>query len=253
MLHEDRSRAQSFGAVAAQYDRARPSYPPALIDAVLAGGVRSVLDAGCGTGIAAVLLARRGCAVLGVEPDVRMAQIARAKGLEVEVARFEDWNARGRRFDLVSSAQAWHWIEPRIGAARAGQVLRARGRVALFWNFGNPPARVRRALAPIYARLGAGLESYSVLLGNRDRRVDDTLAGIAGCGAFEPAHGETFTWSRRYGTAAWLEQLGTHSDHRALAPARRKALLATVGDAIDALGGSFRMTYETVLISAQRL
>ncbi len=51
-LFEDRSRAESFGSVADLYDRARPSYPPALIDALLADGGRTVLDVGCGTGIA---------------------------------------------------------------------------------------------------------------------------------------------------------------------------------------------------------
>jgi hypothetical protein len=32
MLFDERSRAESFGAVAELYDRARPSYPPALVD-----------------------------------------------------------------------------------------------------------------------------------------------------------------------------------------------------------------------------
>ena len=58
--HEDRERAESFGAVAELYDRARPSYPEALIDALLAGGAERVLDVGCGTGIAGALLAARG-------------------------------------------------------------------------------------------------------------------------------------------------------------------------------------------------
>jgi SAM-dependent methyltransferase len=227
MLFEDRSRAESFGAVAARYDRARPSYPPALLDALLADGAQSVLDVGCGTGIAAALLAARGCEVLGVEIDTRMAELARGKGLEVEVTRFEDWHPRGRRFDLVTSAQAWHWIDPRAGAARAAQALRPGGRLGVFWNFGDPPPHVRELLSPVYARLGPGVENYSVLFGNRDARVQDTLAGIADASAYGPAETARFTWSQRYDTAGWLEQLGTHSDlpgaagGAAAAPARR--------------------------------
>ena len=253
MLFEDRSRAESFGEMAAQYDRARPSYPPALLDALLAAGPRTVLDVGCGTGIAAALLAARGCSVLGVEVDARMAELARAKGIEVEVARFEDWQPHGRRFDLLTSGQAWHWIEPSAGAARAAEALHEGGRIAVFWNFGNPPAHVRELLEPIYTRLAAGAESYSVLLGNRDGRVEATLAGIADCPALANAETDTFMWSKRYDTAGWLEQLATHSDHHALTPERRERLLAALGEALDGIGGSFEMVYETVLISARRV
>ena len=186
MLYEDRSRAESFGAVAAQYDRVRPSYPPALVDALLADGAGSVLAV-------APQRARRGLrdghrgrpaprswrAVLGVEVDARMAALARAKGLEVEVGRFEEWDPRGRRFDLVTSAQAWHWIDPRAGAVRAAQALRAGGLLGLFWNYGDPPPHVWDLLSPIYARLGPNVEKYSVLFGNRDARVQDTLDGLA--------------------------------------------------------------------------
>ncbi len=252
MLFEDRSRAESFGAVAAQYDRARPSYPLALVDALLVGGARSVLDAGCGTGIAATLLAARGCEVLGVEIDARMAEIARGKGLEVEVARFEDWHPRGRHFDLVTSAQAWHWIDPRAGAARAAQALRPGGRLGVFWNFGDPPPHVRELLSPVYARLAPGVESYSVLFGNRDARVQDTLDGLAAAEAYGPAETTRFAWSERYDTAGWLAQLATHSDHQALPAARRERLLDAVGEALDSIGGSFEMPYATVLVSAHR-
>jgi SAM-dependent methyltransferase len=253
VLFEDRVRAESFGAVAAQYDRARPSYPPALVEELLADGVRSVLDVGCGTGIAAALFAARGCTVLGVEVDARMAELARAKGLEVEVERFEDWRSAGRRFDVVACAQAWHWIDPAAGAIRAGQALGEGGRIGVFWNFGDPPSHLRELLSPVYARLGPGVERYSVLFGNRDDRVRSTIAGIAQSGAFRSATTGTFAWSKRYDTAGWLEQLTTHSEHRALEPPQRERVLDAVARAVDTIGGSFEMAYETVLISARRV
>jgi hypothetical protein len=52
-----------------------------------------------------------------------------------------------------------------------------------------------------------------------------------------------------YETAAWLDFLLTHSDHQTLP--RRERLMAEVGEAIEALGGSFEMRYETVLVSAR--
>jgi SAM-dependent methyltransferase len=79
--------AESFGSDPARYDRARPGYPRALVEAVVAASPgRDVLDVGCGTGIAARQFQAAGCRVLGVDIDGRMAAFAREHGIEVEVA-----------------------------------------------------------------------------------------------------------------------------------------------------------------------
>jgi SAM-dependent methyltransferase len=248
---ENRRRAESFGSLAEVYERARPSYPAAMIDSLLRPGARSVLDVGCGTGKAGELFAGRGCAVLGVEVDPRMAEIARTKGVEVEVSRFELWDPGERRFDLVISGQAWHWIDPRAGSAKAAAVLDDQGRIGLFWNVGNPPAQVRDRLAPVYARFAPQLENYSLVLGNRRGRLEETLAGLGESGMFAPAEVRSFSWRETYLTADWLDFLSTHSDHQTLEPGRRDRLLAAVGEAIDEIGGSFEVAYETVLVSAR--
>src|ERR1700742_5029752 len=94
--HVHREVAEGFGADAGRYDRARPTYPASLVERIVAAspGPR-VLDAGCGTGISARLLAAAGCDVLGVDPDPRMAERARLGGTETEVAKFEDWDQAG--------------------------------------------------------------------------------------------------------------------------------------------------------------
>jgi SAM-dependent methyltransferase len=250
-MFEDRGRAESFGELAERYDRARPSYPDALLDELLRDGPRRVLDAGCGTGKAGALFAQRGCDVLGVEVDARMAEIARAKGIPVEVSRFESWEARGRRYELVISGQAWHWIDPRLGAVKAAEVLAEQGRIGLFWNVGDPPAHVRVRLAPIYARLAPELENHSVVLGNSGGRAAQTLADLDASAVFEPAEVRSFAWRQSYDSAAWLDFVGTHSDHLALETQRRERLLEAVGVAIEALGGSFDVLYETTLVSAR--
>jgi SAM-dependent methyltransferase len=245
----DAARAGSFGEDAEAYDRARPGYPPALADFLAAGGGIDVLDVGCGTGKLGRLLAERGCVVLGVEHDERMAEVARRHGLDVEVAAFESWDDGGRRFDLVASAQAWHWIEPAVGPAKAAEVLRPGGRLAVIWNLIAHEPAMRAALDAAYERHMPGLAS-SVVLGLDV--VDEGLAGVDETGAFGPQSVRRDVWEHTYTSAEWLDQLPTHSDHRILAPDVRAALLGAIGAAIDANGGYLTVTYTTLCITATR-
>lgn len=262
MWHTDRQRAESFGADAERYDRSRPTYPDAVVDAILGPAPEglAVLDVGCGTGIAARRLASRGAQVLGVEVDPRMAALARRRGTPVEVGTFEAWDPAGRVFDRVTAAQAWHWVDPVVGAAKAAEVLRPGGRLCAFWNVGRHPAEVAAALEEAYQRAAPNIGQHSVLRGS-PRQGDpdpasayDTEAdGIRSCSLLAAPTLERFAWTRTYTRDEWLDQLPTHSDHAAMPPADLQRLMAEVGAVIDGLGGSFEMSYSTLLLSATRL
>lgn len=248
-MHLDRGRAMSFGAVARQYDRARPSYPAAVLDAVVPAGGCRALDVGCGTGIVARLLEARGCEVLGLEPDPRMAEVAREHGLAIEVAPLEAWDPAGRTFDLVTSGQAWHWVDPDVGAARARAVLVPGGRIAVFWNRGRHRPEIRAAFDAVYADLAPDLERYSIVLGNSvDNRFDVAAASLSRAG-FRYVSVTPYPWTMAYSTDEWLEHLKTHSDHRGLGPEVLDALLARIGAVIEGFGGEFSMDYDTWLVS----
>jgi SAM-dependent methyltransferase len=252
-FHHDRRRAGSFGADAERYDRARPDYPAALYEDLVAGGPRLVLDVGCGTGKLGGPLVERGCRVVGVEPDPRMAAVARRRGIEVEVAAFEAWEPAGRRFDLLVAGQSWHWIDPEAGAARAAEALRPGGRLALVWNVGRHDDRTADAFDAVYARLAPHLVGSAprpgTPSGDELRPYADALVAT---GAFDRPEERSYPWRRTYTTAEWLDQLGTHSDHRVLPDEQRQALHAAVGVAADRLGGTVPMTYDCVVLATSR-
>jgi SAM-dependent methyltransferase len=252
-IHEDRGRAESFGEDAAQYDRARPSYPAALVDELLADGARRVLDVGSGTGIAGRLFAARGCDVLGVELDARMAEVARSHGLDVEVGSFESWEPGGRVFDLVVSGQAWHWVDPEVGADKAANVLAPGGCFAAFWNLFEHEKSMWEAFDHAYRDLDLDM-SDSVALGTYRRDGGaGTIAHLEATGRFAKPEVRKYLWEQRYSRDEWLDQLPTHSDHRTLPPAQLAAVLRAVGEIIDSAGGSLVAHYDTMLVTARRL
>lgn len=244
--------AESFGTDPERYDRARPSYPDAMVAAVVAAAPGPhVLDVGTGTGIAARQFRAAGCRVLGVEVDPRMAAWARRRGVDVEVAAFEDWDPAGRVFDAVVAGQAWHWVDPVAGAARAARVLRPGGVLAVFWNVARPPADLAESFAEVYRRvLPDSLMTRPA--GDSSPFTTRAVDGIRRSGAFtEPEEGR-FDWERTYTRDGFLDEVPTSGAHTLLPPAKLDEVLTGLGAAVDAAGGGFVMAYTTVVVTAAR-
>jgi SAM-dependent methyltransferase len=255
--HHYRQVAESFGTDPERYDRTRPRYPDALVERVVAAspGV-DVLDVGCGTGIEARQFQAAGCNVLGVEPDARMAEFARRTGVEGEVATFEAWDPAGRTFDAVVAGQAWHWVDPVAGAAKAARVLRPGGRLAAFWHVFAPPPQVTDAFAAVYERvvpdspfnlrvMRQPLDTYQALCAT-------AADGIRQAGGFSDPEQWRFDWERSYTRQEWLDLVPTQGPLTRLSPDKLAEVLEAVGAAIDAIGGTFTMASTTVVTTAAR-
>jgi SAM-dependent methyltransferase len=158
-------RGRSFGSVASEYDRLRPTYPPKLatdVVALLPG--RRVVEVGAGTGKASTIFATHDIDLTCVEPDPEMAALLAGKmagrdRVHIEVATFEAWSAsRGADdppYDGLISAQAWHWTAAETRWRDAAAALRPGGVVALFWNdFGHVDPALSSALNGVYDRHG---------------------------------------------------------------------------------------------------
>jgi SAM-dependent methyltransferase len=248
--------AESFGTDPALYDRARPRYPDALIEAVTASAPgHELLDVGCGTGIAARQFQAAGSRVLGVEVDERMAAYARTTGVEVEVAPFESWDPAGRTFDALVAGMTWHWIDPAKGAAQAAKVLRPGGTFAVFWYVLTPPAELGAAFAAVHRDVlpdhPAASRAAASPLGAYETFLDRTADSLGP--AFTNLQRPTFPWSRTYTRDEWLDQLRTSGLAKPLADAGKlDAVLKGTGAAIDAAGGTFTLTSTAVALTATR-
>ncbi len=259
-LRRTLQRSKLFEQEADRYDRCRPRYPDVVIDALLGpepAGLE-VLDVGCGTGIAARPMAERGAKVLGVELAPGMAEIARRHEIAVEIGAFEDWDAAGRSFDRVTSAQAWHWLDMPTATAKAASLLRPNGSLGLIWSGGAHPDDLADALENVYSTVvPSGI--HGLFRGYAAHRMTDIKSGLDGVldaitanPDFDAATEDWFPWTQRYQRDEWLELLLTNSQYPALETNLRHRLLDAVGTTIDDYGGSFVMSFETVLIAATR-
>ncbi|MEU9454006.1 methyltransferase domain-containing protein [Streptomyces sp. NPDC048277] len=253
----------TFDEDAELYERARPRYPPSLVEELgrvigAAPGVR-VLEIAPGTGKLTVDLARFGCAITAVELGPSLAAVARRQlagfpAVDVVTADFEEWELPSEPFDAVVCATAFHWLDPALRVTGPARALRPGGLLAVVtthhvaggtedffaevqecyerWDPATPPGlrqTPESGLAPDTAEFTAS-----------PHFTDVTVHG----------HAQEITYS----TGAYLDVLLTYSNHRALPEPARNGLLADIRELIDTrYDGVVTKRYWHELITAVRV
>jgi SAM-dependent methyltransferase len=245
----------------------RPGYPDELF-ADLAGITcidegSSVLEVGCGTGQATRSLAALGCSLTAVEVGEGMAALARRRlgsyrNVEIETSSFEEWDDRDRRFDVLASASAWHWVDPSVGWRRAHQVLHRGGWMALLGNI-----VVRRPDEPeVYAETADLHERFCP--GNPDwghppledeiRATKEGWGMVSDPGGFFGAPtGRWYPLVQWFDGEGFADLLRTMSIYRRLEPDIREPLLDAIAERIRTrMGDRAPRRYLSVLRAGQR-
>lgn len=246
--------AESVGSDLELYDRARPTYPDASVKAVVAASPGcDFLDVDCGTGIAARQFQAAGCRVLCVDVDERMAAFAQEGGLTVEVAPLESWEPGGRTFDAVIAGQPWHWIDPVAGSAKASEVLRPNGRLAVLWNVVDPEPEIAASFSAVYRELMSDWDPWARPPLDAYSQIWPILAeGIRTAGAFHQPEQWRFDWEPSYTPNELLDTVASGADTIRFSSAELEQVLAGIGATIESLGGNLTMRYATVVLTAAR-
>jgi SAM-dependent methyltransferase len=223
-----------------------------------------VLEVGCGTGQATRSLAPLGRQVTAVEPGDGLAALARRRlaavgNVSVESSTFEDWDDRGRRFDVLVAASSWHWVDPAVGWPKARDVLSPGGWMALLGNVtigrpGEPEAYAETA--DLHERFAPGNPSWG-----HPPLEEEVRAGSEGWGPAVADPGSLFgpTTVRWYPTVLWFDgagfadQLRTFSFYRKLSADVREPLLDAIAERIRTrLNDRVPRRYLTMLRAGQR-
>lgn len=254
----------TFDEAAARYERARPTYPPDIFDALVhLTGIRPgdrLLEVGPATGKATAALAERGFQITGVELGAELTKAAAERftnSPEVTIVQddFERWSPpTGVEFDLVLAATAWHWIDPVIRYRKAATALRPGGHLAV-WSAthvlpeddGDP---FFYEIQDVYEEIGEHKPQ-----GWRFPRPGE-LSGLDleqdSNGLFEQVATRQFTWETTYDAEGYIELLDTFSNHMAMHSWQRQQLFQEIRRRIrDRPDGLLRRHWGAVLEVAQ--
>lgn len=119
------------------YSRFRPAYPEAAVDylkAKISGS--AVVDIGAGTGIFTRLLLKHFPDTAAIEPNAAMREKFHRflPGIPCRDASGEATGFPDDSVDLITVAQAFHWLDEEKFKQEAMRILRPGGKVAIVWN-----------------------------------------------------------------------------------------------------------------------
>jgi SAM-dependent methyltransferase len=251
-------RRLTFSEDAANYDKWRPRYCGELFSKIIEyaqlDGGKTAVEVGCGTGQATEPILEIGCSVVAVEYGKELAsfaaeKFARYRNFAVRKMEFEKFECESGTVDLVYSATAFHWIPEEIGYAKAYDLLKSGGTIALFWNrpfVNRDDDPLHQAIQAVYDRFreAGNWPGRERMLENdteRYRRVSETIGKYG----FSDVTCSIFRKERRFNADDYVALLNTYSDHRALDPLAKEPFEAGIKDAINRFGSVLRV-YDTM-------
>jgi ubiquinone/menaquinone biosynthesis C-methylase UbiE len=228
--------ASAFDSAAEEYERGRPGYPAAAIDALshelTLGPASVVVDLAAGTGKLTRDLVGRFRRVIAIEPLAEMrAQLERrVPNAEALAGAAERIPLESASVNAVFVAQAFHWFDGRPALDEIARVLRPGGGLALLWN--TTPWEIRET--PWFALLDDLLERRRADLSALRRNASGLWRrAFEDEPRFEPLAEATFGNPRRMSIDEFVDGFASRSYVAALEPERRKAVLDGVRELLS--------------------
>jgi SAM-dependent methyltransferase len=258
-MAEPNALTRQFDDAAQLYDEVRPRYPEELIEHIIAvaslPAQGRIFEVGCGTGQMTLPFARRGYAIVAIDQGERLAALAAQHcqpypQVRVVACAFEAWQDMPGSYDLFLAASAIHWIEPRYSIARAAELLKPGGTIALVGTADRSQGSAFwQATEPIYHQYNP-VDSSAKLQPRWPAEVYRQT--LCTSGQFVDLQELRHAWTRRYSGEEYIKLLWTRSDHRAMPEPNRSRFFEAISQVIVQMGGAVIRHYETVALLAKK-
>ena len=222
-----------FSGHAAAYAQARPTYPPALFAWLAAQCLRRARawDAGCGNGQASVALAPHFDSVFASDPSATQIDAAtRHARVRYAVEPAEASTLDAASIDLVTVAQALHWLDPDRFHAEVARVLRPDG---LFAAWCYERCMVTPAVDAVFERLYA--DALGAWWPPERRHVESGYATLPF--PYRPVEAPAFSLRCAWSLPAYLAYLRSWSACQRRLAAEGTDAVATLADEFAAAWG----------------
>lgn len=251
--------ALSFADDTELYDLVRPGYSSRVIQCLLETtkvlADKSILEIGPGSGKLTEHLVNTGLHVSCVEPaaaffDFLKGRFEGYENLSVVSDKFEDFEERTeQKYDLVASAQAFHWIGWKVGLPKIKNLLAPNGYLALIWYSSHlADTKLSRELDLVYSKYP---EVTARLPGSFPEKWEDPQQKLKESGFFSNLDLAEFTERHRYTSLVYKFLASTQSQYKKLEPERREELLQESVAVIQSFGGFIDVDYRYFLHTAQ--
>lgn len=247
-------RQEWYSEAATAYRWARPQYPDALIEKVWQQAnlspQSSMLEIGCGPGIATAAFAAKGLSIVAVEPSSAACELARKSCRESDAANtpntkrpsqrvtvinstFEDFSLAHQKFDAVLAATSFHWIPPEIACQKSAAALKPNGSLILLWATPlQPSEEICQYLSCVYEQYGLsalGKEQHRTQA-HYQSSFEIFAKAVNESGCFQTTSVDMQKHQSIYSIEKYLALLSTLSHYIALEEQLRNDLFIAIGE-----------------------
>lgn len=251
--------SKTFDEVSETYDLYRPSYPDALINKVIevseVDSTSRLLEIGAGSGKATELFINRDLNVHCIEQGPNLVEKGCLKFKETnqvtyECIAFQDWEVEEDTYDLVFSAQAFHWIPKPKGYKNLAKTLKQNGHMMIFWNkYINTGDEVSTELSKL-------LKEHKLLnmLNNKELETfkNRTYDGIFTTDRFKEIEIFEYPWQSEYSYNDFINFLSTTNRYISLESQEKQEVNVRLMEIFSKYNYKITLNFNAVLFSARK-